>query len=229
MKLKPLTGSDIPDDYEISPDLAVDYYKKMLEPILSDYIASAIIPGTDDLGVIDFSSNDTNADTNKVLKSQTATLNLMGGAEVLSGANITSAEALKMARIVNTRFALSAVVPQLEAWVEMVLNINLNNPSKVHFHMESPLTKADFQKEILTAAQNGLPNALTYNTLNGFSEKDTMAMLQLQDVLGIPDRLVPLSTSYTQSKTDSTISSEPGRPEKDSGDLTDSGDRMRNQ
>ena len=229
MKLKPLTGSDIPDDYEISPDLAVDYYNKMLEPILSDYIASAIIPGTDDLGVIDFSNNDTNADTNKVLKSQTATLNLMGGAEVLSGANITSAEALKMARIVNTRFALSAVVPQLEAWVEMVLNINLNNPSKVHFHMESPLTKADFQKEILTAAQNGLPNALTYNTLNGFSEKDTMAMLQLQDALGIPDKLVPLSTSYTQSKTDSTTSSEPGRPEKDSGDLTDSGDRMRNQ
>ena len=54
MKMKPLSGSDVPDDYEVSPHLAVDYYTKMLEPILSDYIASAIIPGSDDLGVIDF-------------------------------------------------------------------------------------------------------------------------------------------------------------------------------
>ena len=210
MKLKPLTGSDIPDDYEISPDLAVDYYNKMLEPILSDYIASAIIPGTDDLGVIDFSSNDTNADTNKVLKSQTATLNLMGGAEVLSGANITSAEALKMARIVNTRFALSAIVPQLEAWVAMVLDLNMNNPSKVHFYIESPLTKSDFQKELLTAAQNGLPMSFTYNALNGISEKDTMALLQIQESLGIPDKLKPLSTSYTQSGTSGEVGQ--GRP-----------------
>ena len=210
MKMKPLSGSDIPDDYEVSPDLAVDYYKKMLEPILSDYIASAIIPGSDDLGVIDFSNNDTNSDTNKVLKSQTSTLNLMGGAEALSGANITSAEALKMARIVNTRFALSAIVPQLEAWVAMVLDLNMNNPSKVHFYIESPLTKSDFQKELLTAAQNGLPMSFTYNALNGISEKDTMALLQIQESLGIPDKLKPLSTSYTQSGTSGEVGQ--GRP-----------------
>ena len=229
MKLKPLSNTDSPDDYEVDPKIMVDYYDRMLEPILSDYIASAIVPGSDDLGVIDFSNKDTNADTNKVLKSQTSTLNLMGGAEALSGANITSAEALKMARIVNTRFALSSVIPQLEAWVAMVLDANLNNPSKVHFYIESPLTKADFQKEILTAAQNGLPMSFTYNAINGISEKDTMALLQLQETLGIPDILKPLSTSYTQSASGSSDNVEPGRPEKDSGDLSESGDRMRNQ
>lgn len=228
MKLKPLSGSDSPDDYEVSPTVAAQYYDQMLEPILSDYIASAIVPGTDDLGVIDFSSKDTNSDTNKVLKSQTATLNLMGGAEVLSGANITSAEAMKQARIVNTRFALSSIVPQLEAWVAMVLDLNLNNPSKVHFYQESPLTKEDFQKEMLTASQNGLPMAFTYNSLNGMSEKDTMALIQLQDALGVPDILKPLSTSYTQTGGDSG-SVGPGRPEKDTGDLSESGDRTRNQ
>jgi hypothetical protein len=35
----------------------------------------------------------------------------MGGAEVLSGAMITSSEALKMAMISNTYFALSSIVP----------------------------------------------------------------------------------------------------------------------
>jgi len=111
MKLKPLQGSDIPDDFEVSPDLAIDYYYKMLDPVLSDYVASAVIPGTDDLGVIDFSSNDNASDTNRILKAQTSTLNLMGGAEVLSGAMITSSEALKMAMIANTYFALSSIVP----------------------------------------------------------------------------------------------------------------------
>ena len=151
----------------------------------------------------------------------------MGGAEALSGANITSAEALKMARIVNTRFALSAIVPQLEAWVAMILDLNMNNPSKVHFYIESPLTKSDFQKELLTAAQNGLPMSFTYNALNGISEKDTMALLQIQESLGIPDKLKPLSTSYTQSGTSGEVGQ--GRPQKDTGDLGESGDRMRNQ
>lgn len=230
MKLKPITGSDLPDDFEVSPDLAIDYYYKMLDPVLSDYIASAVIPGSDDLGVIDFSDNDTASDTNRVLKSQTSTLNLMGGAEVLSGAGITSAEAFRAAMIANTHFALSSIVPQLEGWVAMVLDLNLNNPSKVKFFKVSPFTQKEFQEQLLTAAQNGLPTALAYNNFNGFSEKDTLSMLQMQEVLGIPQILKPLQTSYTQSSEDGYTSEVgQGAPTKDTGDLSDSGDRMRNQ
>jgi len=152
MKLKPLQGTDIPDDFEVDPSTAIEYYKKMLEPVLSDYVASAVIPGTDDLGVVDFSSNDNATDTNRVLKAQTSALNNMGGAEVLSGANITSTAAFNAAMIMNTRFALSSIVPQLEAWVAMVLDVNLNNASKVHFFIVSPYTKKDFQEQLLTSA-----------------------------------------------------------------------------
>ena len=59
----------------------------------------------------------------------------------------------------------------------MVMDLNLNNASKVRFFIVSPWTRKDFQEQLLTAAQNGLPDALAYNTLNGFSEKDTMGML----------------------------------------------------
>jgi hypothetical protein len=76
----------------------------------------------------------------------------MGGAEVLSGANITSAEALKMAAIANTRFALSSIVPQLEGWVAMVMDLNINNASKVHFYIVSPYTKKDLQENLLSGA-----------------------------------------------------------------------------
>ena len=227
MKLKPLQGTDIPDDFEVDPSTAIEYYKKMLEPVLSDYVASAVIPGTDDLGVVDFSSNDNATDTNRVLKAQTSALNNMGGAEVLSGANITSTAAFNAAMIMNTRFALSSIVPQLEAWVAMVLDVNLNNASKVHFFIVSPYTKKDFQEQLLTSAQNGLPTALAYNTMNEFSEKDTLAMLQLQDILNIPDTLKPLSTSYTQSGTSGEVGQ--GRPQTDDDELSPSGDRTRNQ
>lgn len=227
MKLKPLQGTDIPDDFEVDPSTAIEYYKKMLEPVLSDYVASAVIPGTDDLGVVDFSSNDNATDTNRVLKAQTSALNNMGGAEVLSGANITSTAAFNAAMIMNTRFALSSIVPQLEAWVAMVLDVNLNNASKVHFFIVSPYTKKDFQEQLLTSAQNGLPTALAYNTLNEFSEKDTLAMLQMQDILNIPDTLKPLATSYTQSGTSGEVGE--GRPQTDDDELSPSGDRTRNQ
>ena len=225
MKLKPISGSDVPDDFEVDPNTAIEYYYKMLDPVLSDYVASAVIPGSDDLGVIDFSASDNTSDTNKLLKAQTSGMNLMGGAEVLAGANITSAEAFKASMIAHTRFALSSIVPQLEAWVQMVMDLNLNNASKVHFFIVSPWTRKDFQEQLLTAAQNGLPDALAYNNLNGFSEKDTMGMLQLQEALGIPVLFKPLQTSYTTSNSGN---SEAGRPESDTGDLSPSGDRSRN-
>ena len=227
MKLKPLQGTDIPDDFEVDPGTAIDYYNKMLDPVLSDYVASAVVPGTDDLGVIDFSSNDNATDTNRVLKAQTSALNNMGGAEVLSGANITSTAAFNAAMIMNTRFALSSIVPQLEAWVAMVLDVNMNNASKVHFFIVSPYTKKEFQEQLLTGAQNGLPTSLAYNTLNEFSEKDTLAMLQLQNILNVPDLYEPLSTSYTQSGSDGEVGQ--GRPKTDDDELSPSGDRSRNQ
>ena len=94
----------------------------------------------------------------------------------------------------------------------------------------SPFTKKEYQEQLLTAAQNGLPDVFAYNNLNGFSEKDTMAMLQFQQMLGIPDVLQPLKTSYTQSSEDGYTSEiGQGAPTKDTGNLSDSGDRMRNQ
>ena len=56
-----------------------------------------------------------------------------------------------------------------------------------------------------------------------------MAMLQLQEALDIPGKLKPLSTSYTQSSSGTSGEVGQGRPEKDTGEISESGDRMRNQ
>jgi hypothetical protein len=54
-------------------------------------------------------------------------------------------------------------------------------------------------------------------------------MLQMQEILGVPEILKPLKTSYTQADDEYTSEVGQGAPTKDEGDLSDSGDRMRNQ
>ena len=204
----------------------VDYFN-IFKDLLPEYVATGFILGNEDLGVIDFSDNhDSASDSTKVSKAITQVLSTAGGGEVLDGANINSTAAFKAAMIANTRFALSSIIPQTEAWINMVLDQQLSNPSKVKLFQESPYTKETFQESLLKGAQNGLPLSLTYNALNEISELDTMALLDIQDILNIPDRLTPLSTSYTQSGSDGEVGQ--GRDPVPDDEISDSGERSRN-
>lgn len=224
-KLATLKGSSESDDFAVSPDLAIKYFD-IFKDALPDYTAAAVVPGTEDLGVINFSDQDAASDTTRVSKATTQVLTTAGGSEVLDGAHVTSAAAFKAAMIANTRFALTSILPQVEGWVAMVLDQQITNPSKVHFFMVSPYTQDDFRDNLLTGAQNGLPNAMAYNSFNEMSEMDTMAMLQMQEILGIPDNLKPLQTSYTQSGSDGEVGQ--GRDMVPDDELSDSGERSRN-
>ena len=214
------------DEFCVSPDLKVQYFNVFKE-LLPSYIACGILPGNSDLGVIDFADNqDSTATATKTSKAITQVLNTAGGGEVLDGTNINNTYAYKCAMINNTRFALTSIIPQVEAWLAMVADQQLSNPAKIHLFMVSPYTKDDFQDDLLEAAQNGLPTALPYNTLNEMSEIDTMALLEMQSILGIPDKLVPLSTSYTQSGSGGEVGQ--GRDKLPDDELEPSTDRSRN-
>ena len=82
--------------------------------------------------------------------------------------------------------------------------------------------KEDFRKSLLESAQYGLPTKLMVNSLNGFSEKETMALNFLEeDILSVSTKFRPLSSSYTQSGDGSNT--------KDESDLTDAGLRTRDE
>ena len=220
-----LQGAKTSDDFQVDIDMDVKYFS-IFKDLLPAYCATGMILGNEDLGVIDFADNqDSASDSTKVSKAITQVLSTAGGGEVLDSAHVNSAAAFKAAMIANTRFALSSVLPQTEAWLAMVLDQQLSNPAKVHLFMVSPYTKDDFQEDLLEGAQNGLPTALAYNTLNEISELDTMAMLEMQEILGIPDKLVPLSTSYTQGSKGEIGE---GAPTKNPDELSPSGERSRN-
>ena len=155
------------------------------------------------------------------MKATETVLNTAGGAEVLNGSTINNTYAFKLSTMVNTEYAISSLLPQVQSWVNHRMQLVLSDPCKVKFFPVSVYTLPDYKEQLLTAAQNGFPTILAYGACNGYSEKDTISLNNLEvDLLGLQSKFRPLSTSYTQSN-------EVGRPKTPDDELTDSGDRTR--
>ena len=126
----------------------------------------------------------------------------------------------------DTEMAISMLLYETQGWVNRFLTYWVSTPSKVKFFEISAYTKDQFKKDLLEAAQNGLPTKLVYNTMNQFSEKDTLALNFLEEqVLGLTGLFVPLQTSYTQSGSSDTG----GAPTKDDSEITDDGEASRDK
>jgi hypothetical protein len=201
------------DDWKIDVSLAQEYFQRMITEALPDYISAAIVPGK--LDHISFDGVNKVNDTSKIAKATETVLNTAGGAEILNGSTISGAEAFRYAQIVNTEYAISSLLPQTQAWVNRFLSLQLGNPSRVEFFPVSVYTKDAFKKDLLESCQYGFNNKIAYNTLNGISEKETLAMAFFEEqVLGLHDIMkYPLSSSFTTAGTDPT--GENGRPKDD--------------
>ena len=217
-ELETLDGTDTPDDWRVDPSLAIDYFNKMVDEAIPPNMSAAIVPGK--LNEISFPDS-TASDTTKVMKATETVLNTAGGAEVLNGSSINNTYAFKLSTMVNTEYAISSLLPQVQSWVNHRMILMLSDPCKVKFFPVSIYTLPDYKEQLLTAAQNGFPTILAYGACNGYSEKDTISLNNLEaGILGLHEKFKPLSTSYTQSN-------EVGRPKTPDDELTDSGDRTR--
>ena len=226
-ELETISGSKDVDDWKIDPSLASEYFNKMINDALPPYISAAMVPGK--LNEISFDTDKT-ADTTKVAKATETVLNTAGGAEVLTGGTINNTYAFKMASIVNTEFAISALLPEIEGFTNRKLTYLCNNPCHVHYFPISVYTRSDFAENMLKAGQNGFAVKMALGTLFGISESAMLSMLHFEnEVLGLQNLMIPLSTSYTQSSDGYTSEVGQGAPRKDEGDLSDSGERSRAQ
>ena len=211
IKLSTISGSSEVDDWAVDPDTVVSYYKEMLDR-LPDYVDVTIVPG--DLSAITFDQDET-TDTSKVERATETVLNTSGGAQILNSASISGTTAFNAAIKSDTEFAISFLLPQTEAWVNRQLSYKVKKPAKVKFFEISVYTRDDFRDSLLKSAQYGLSTKLAINTLNGFSERETMAMNFLEEqCLDVTHKFVPLQSSYTQSGTPADQITG-GRPESD--------------
>jgi hypothetical protein len=193
----------------------------MINEALPDYISAAIVPGK--LDQISFPDN-ASTDTTKIVQATESLFNSSGGCQVLNSSNITGTTAFEASLQVDTEISISKLLFQTQGWLNRFLTYWVSNPSKVNFLEVSSYTKSKLKKDLLESCQYGFSNILTYNALNGISEKSTIALNYLESTcLGLAKSFVPLQSSYVQSGTSDTG----GAPEKDSTELTDDGESSR--
>lgn len=215
MELETLSNSKEPNDWKVDPKLAIPYWDRMVNDALPDYVSSAIVPGK--LNTISFQDNQ-DTEVNRVENATKTVLNTSGGSQVLNSSTISGTTAFNAAIRSDTEFAISMLLPQTQSIVNRILSYYVDNPSKVKFFEISSYTKDAFKESILKDNTYGLAPKLLVNALNGFSEKETLALNFLEnECLGLTEKLVPVQSAHTTSNTND----EAGGQEKDDDSLTD--------
>lgn len=198
IELETIQNSKSMNDWKIDPDIVSLYFNRMIEEAIPDYVSAAIVPGK--VNSISYNGNDTASDINKIQNSTKAVFNSGGGAQVLNGATISGTEAFKAALKADQKMASATLLPQIQAWVNRFMTYHVTNPSKVIFFDVSIYTKDAYKESLLNDAQYGLPTKLAVNTLNGYSEIDTLAMNFLEEeILHVSAKFNPLQSSFTTS------------------------------
>ena len=216
-----ISGATEADQWAVNVDFAVDYYNKLVAS-LPEYVGAAITPIP--LDTISFSDDQT-SDTTKVQKATKEVLNTSGGAQILNSSTISGAEAFRAATRSDSEFAISALLGQIQGWVNRMLSYQISNPAKVKFFEVSAYTKDAFKESMQKDLQYGYPNILAINSLNGISELDTIAMNFLEnDILNLTNKFKPLTSANTVSG-----SSEGGRPETSDTKISDEGSKTKDQ
>lgn len=214
-----LQGTNMPDDWAVDIQTALDYYRKLSEN-LPDYATTLITPIP--LDVIDFSDDQT-TDTTKIQKATKEVLNTSGGAQILNSSTISGAEAFRSATRADTELAISSLLGQIQGWTNRMLSYLVSEPAKVKFFEVSAYTKDAFKESLQKDLNYGFVSTLAINSLNGFSELDTLALNFLEtDVLKLHEKFIPLKTSSTQSGND-----ESGASEKSDTEISDEGSKTR--
>ena len=217
-----LSGADEPDQWAVNIDFAVDYYNKLVDS-LPPYIGSVISPLP--LNTISFSDDQT-TDTTKVQKATKEVLNTSGGAQILNSSSISGAEAFRAATKADTELAISALLGQIQGWVNRMLSYQVKNAAKVKFFEVSSYTKDTLREAMQKDLQYDSSKMILINALNGISELDTLSMAFLaNDVLDLKNKFVPLVSANTVSNT----SDEGGRPEVSDSEISDDGAKTKDR
>lgn len=217
-----IDGTDIPDDWAVDINTALEYYKKLSDS-LPDYVGDIITPIP--LDVLSF-SDDQASDTTKIQKATKEVLNTSGGAQILNSSTLSNAESVRSANRVDSIFAISPLLGQVQGWVNRMLSYLVSNPAKVKFMRVSVHTKDAFKESMQKDLQYGYPDILAVNSLNGFSELDTLSLNYLEnDILNLTNKFIPLTSAATVSHG----IDEGGAPTKSDTEISTAGDESRNK
>ena len=226
-RLKPLSGTSDPDDFEIDPDTALKYYNKLAAnvPPCVNVVLSPM-----EIDTIEFKDLNNTDDTDMISNSISNIFKHIGGVILDSDKSGTTIYEAQI--IADMKYGQSTLLPQVQKYLNLYFNYVVGTGHGYFKYIDGvcPYTRRQKRKELIESAQNGLPR-MSVGVLDGNTLLEQMSMLKLERDLGLVDLMSnPLSTSYTQSGDTSTTDTDPingGAPNKDSDDLTDSGSKSK--
>lgn len=226
-RLKPLSGTSDPDDFEIDPDTALKYYNKLAAnvPPCVNVVLSPM-----EIDTIEFKDLNNTDDTDMISNSISNIFKHIGGVILDSDKSGTTIYEAQI--IADMKYGQSTLLPQVQRYLNLYFNYVVGTGHGYFKYIDGvcPYTRRTKRKELIESAQNGF-SRMSIGVLDGNTLLEQMSMLKLERDLGLVDLMSnPLSTSYTQSGDTSTADTDPingGAPSKDSDDLTDSGSKSK--
>lgn len=207
-----------PDQFTVDVDTALQYFNKACEA-LPDYIGAVLSPvKINPIAFVDESKHDTNI-IEDGLKALYSTAN---GGQILYANNISNGTAWQGAMLADEKYATSALRPQVQRIMNTWLQNQMKSSCIIKLLPVSAYTKQAYKEQLTKDFQYGLPLRLALNTLNGFSELETIGLAKLENsVLGLNDIMIPPRSANT------TSGNEVGAPKKSSTELSPEGEATR--
>lgn len=226
-RLKPLSGTSDPDDFEIDPDTALKYYNKLAAnvPPCVNVVLSPM-----DIDTIEFKDLNNTDDSDMISNSISNIFKHIGGVILNSDKSGTTIYEAQI--IADMKYGQSTLLPQVQRYLNLYFNYTIGTSHGYFKYIDGvcPYNRRQKRKELIESAQNGLPR-MSVGVLDGNTLLEQISMLKLERDLGLVDLMSnPLNTSYTQSGSQPTSNTDPikgGAPSKDSDDLTDSGSKSK--
>lgn len=223
-RLKPLTGTNEPDDFEVDPDTALKYYNKFVAA-LPECVNACLSPVP--IEPIEFKDLNNTDDTDMISNSISNIFKHIGGVILNSDKSGTTIYEAQI--IADMEIAQSTLLPQVQRYLNLYFNYVIGTGHGYFKYIDGvcPYTRRQKRKELLESAQNGF-SRMSIGILDGNTALEQISMLKLEKDLNLVELMSnPLSTSYTQSNKSDTDPINGGAPSKDSGDLTDSGSKSK--
>ena len=207
-------------EWGIDLDKAQEFWKN-LDSVMPDEVGSVLTPM--DIEKISFERTHT-GDIDNTVEAEQALYSAAGVSSLLFNNSKASANALLLSIKADQAITFGIV-----KGIEDVLNRYIQYQSygknfHVNFLDVSPFNRKEVGEAYLKAASYGLPTISAYAASQGIgqAELDAMSFLEGQ-VLGLQDMFRPIRNS-SQTSSDE-LDNKPGAPQKDIGELTDSGEQ----
>ena len=209
------TKSDKPDNFLLSKDM-IKTYMQLLNEQLPESVAAVTTPMEAD--EVKFVQQGV-AKEDEILKAERQLFSSSAFAPALFGIDATGS-ALEYSTKYNLGKVFS-IYRQFETWLNRKFTRLYNG--KVHIQLLNITTfnEKEVQEQYLKGSQMSVPCKTFYTASLGMQPAVIMGLEFLEnDILRTHEKWQPLNSSHTQN-------GESGRPQKETGDLTDSGEKTR--